>query len=144
MPPRTPPEDAEPGMLRDPTPEEQAEEIVGELEEYIRKNRKPDSGVPFRQWQDLARRRIAREVRLAVHRAVLAERVRVGLVRLTALAVGAAVATTGFWIGVITILQPDIMMGVTASAASAGFLALVWLFYRRWRRKAEAAAASVN
>lgn len=87
-----------------PTPEERAESIIRRLEQFIRENRTPEGGMPFRKWQEMAYQEIADTIRDAENHWRRDQR----FVDRYFWAGASALITLGFW-GVVVAVQyaPD-------------------------------------
>ncbi len=75
-----------------PTPEERAEYVIQRLAQFIRDGRSND-GMPFKQWQDMARAEIANAVVDATHKIQKDDVVTKRLL----FTMASALVTIGFW-----------------------------------------------
>ncbi len=119
----------------DPTPEERADFVVRLLEDQIRDAKQASlRGMPFRQWQQVARVEIARAIADAERRVRVGEKLRVYLI----VTFACALTTIGFW-GVV-VSRSDTFNTVAAVVIGLAGLALTGLalglltnaYVKRW------------
>ena len=112
-----------------PTPEERAEFVILQLEQFIRDGRTIDEGMSFKKWQTMAQAEIATAIAEAVRTKSAAEAIGRRLVFVSA----AAMVSIGFWGAAVSLGNVSYFMAGTICVV-AGLILLTAAGYRRFEK----------